>query len=214
MSPNSSKERYKKNLPRVSNIVEATFPFWWEDKQRFHDWLSNYKIRPDEYMEEASSWWTYVHKALEDYLDWKPFKWKKYVNFVNAWIQFIKDYWIVKVYTEHYICTQFFQWTIDLVWEDRDGNLWLLDWKTYWLAKVKYWLAGWVYRKPYSKLKKAAMQLSLYAMWIAESKEIKWIAVIELCEDGQYHFHELKRWDDAELMRLVLDYFYSYIDQI
>ena len=213
MSPKSSKERYKKNIPRVSTIVESHFPFEWEDKMRFHNWLANYRISPEEYMEEASSWWTYVHKALEDYLDWKEFRWKKYVEFVKAWIQFIKDYWIVKIYTEHYICTQFFQWTIDLVGEDKDWNLWLLDWKTYWLAKTKFWLWWWPYKKPYSKLKKAAMQLSLYAMALGDSR-LKWIAVIELCEDWSYHFHKLNRMDDAELMRIVLDYYYSYIDQI
>lgn len=213
MSPKSSTGRYKKNIPRVSNIVEFHFPFEWEDKMRFLNWLADYKIKPEEYMEEASSWWTYVHKALEDYLDWKEFKWRKYEWFVRAWIRFIEEFWIVKIYTEHYICTKYFQWTIDLVAEDKDWNIWLLDWKTYWLAKTKFWLWGWAYKKPYSKLKKAALQLSLYAFWL-NNPNLKWIAVIELCEDETYHFHELKRVEDSELVKMVLDYNYLYIDEI
>lgn len=199
--------KYLKDLPRVSQIVESVFPFEGEAQRRFIDWLSNLKIDLEDYMEEASTWGTYVHKSLEDYLDGKLFKWKKYKPLVESWIKFIEEYKVKKLATEHYVRTKYYQWTIDLVAE-MDGEEWILDWKTYGLAKIKWWLQS-TYRKPYDKLKKARLQLSLYALAMG----IKNIAVVELTE-GWYYFHKLEVMDTIELLEICTRYYYSYIDQI
>lgn len=199
--------KYIQDLPRVSQICEWVYPFTGYARDRFHDWLFNNDIELEDYMKEASEWGTYVHKALEEYLDGKPFKWKKYTNLVKAWIKFIKDTWIKKLSSEHYIRTKDYQWTIDLVaeyWEE----IWILDWKTYWLAKAKFSLPN-VYKKPYDKLKKARLQLSLYA----HAMGIKNIAVIELEEWG-YHFHPLEIMDYEEVMKIAEEYKFNYVDNI
>lgn len=158
-------------------------------------------------MREASEGWTYVHKALEDYLTWKKVSKKKYKNLINAWIEFIKDSWLTPIATEKYIRTDDYQWTIDLVAEV-DGEEWILDWKSYWLAKTKFQLTN-VYKKPYDKLKKARLQLSLYAyaLWI------KNIGVVELTEEG-YYFHKLDLIPLKEIKEILLEYKYNYVDNI
>lgn len=191
---------YEQWLPRVSQIVEFKFPFEGNAKMRFQDWLMSNDIREDDYMKEASEWGTYVHKSLEDYMDGIPFTWRKYSKIVKAWIKFIEDTWIKKLSTEHYIKTSRYQWTIDLVaeyWEE----VWILDWKTFWLAKHKFWLPIPKYKKPYDKLKKARIQLSLYA----RAMGIKNIWVVELEVDG-YHFHPLELVPDDELDLILKEY--------
>lgn len=205
MSPPSN---YSAELPRVSQIVEYFFPFSWDWKQRFLNWLENKSILLTDYMEEASSGGTYVHSKLEDYMNWIEFKGKKYKGFVESWIQFLKDKWVVPIWMEVYFRTSKFQWTIDLIWEI-DWEKWILDWKTYWLAKYKFNLPIGAYKKPYDKLKKARLQLSLYAM----VKRIKRIWVIELTPTG-YHFHELTPYTRKELMWMVKEFTFHYIDQL
>ena len=195
-------------LPRVSQIVESVYPFEGNSRMRFESWLMANDIDLRDYMEEASSWGTYVHKALEDYLDWIPFKGKKYKKFVAWWIKFLKDTWVKKLFTEHYISTEDYQWTIDLVAE-YNWEKWILDWKTYWLSKHKFWLPIPKYKKPYDKLKKAKLQLSLYAYAMG----IKNIWVIELTEEG-YHFHPLELVPLDEVKKILINFKYNYVDEI
>ena len=162
---------YSPNLPRVSSIVEFVYPFIGESKDRFHSWLAKNNISLADYMEEASTGWTYVHKAMEDLGDCKPFKWKKYK---------------------------------EINWEK-----WLLDWKSYWLAKEKFNLPN-NYKKPYDKLKKARLQLSLY------NRALKYkykLAVVELTPSG-YYFHVLEQLPKEELEELIFLYKNNYIDQL
>jgi len=109
---------------------------------------------------------------------------------------------------EVYFQTKFYQWTIDLVAEI-DGEKWVLDWKTYGLAKHKFNIPISEYKKPSDKLKKARLQLSLYAL----AKWIKKIWVIELTETG-YHFHPLELYPPKELKKMIEEYRFHYIDQI
>lgn len=184
MIPNN----YSPNLPRVSQIVEYFFPFEGEDKQRFLYWLQSYQINEEEYMSEASTWGTYIHSKLEEYIESrKLLKVDAYYSwFINSWIDFIEDYWLTDCETEVYISCNDFQGTSDLI-AKIDWKKWILDWKTYSLAKKRFWLPIGKYKKPYSKLKKATLQLSLYAyvLWIEN------IWVVELLEDW-YHFHKLE----------------------
>lgn len=194
-------------LPRVSQIVESVFPFTWNARERFHYWLRDNGIEVEDYMREASEWGTLVHKALEDYLHWKRTRHKKYKNLIDWGVQFIKDSWLNCIATEDYIRTKDYQWTIDLVAEV-DGEEWILDWKSYWLAKTKFQLPN-TYKKPYDKLKKARLQLSLYA----HAKWIKNIGVVELTEEG-YHFHVLELIPIEEINKILIEYKYNYVDNI
>lgn len=205
MSPSN----YDKLLPRVSSIVEYFYPFIWQAKLRFLDWLASYKIAFSDYMDEASSWWTFVHSQIENYIltnkeyDWEDYKW-----FIKSWIQFLKDFKVVVVGTEVYTKTPEYQWTIDLIGEI-DGKKYILDWKTYWLAKYKFWLKIPEYKKPSDKLKKARLQLSLYA----RAEWIDYIWVIELTDTG-YHFHILKRIPDDELEKMLEEFKFNYVDEL
>ena len=199
---------YSADLPRVSSIVEHIYPFHGESKDRFHGWLEKNDISLAWYMKEASEWGTYVHKAMEDYgATWK-WRWKKYKKIVDSWIQFHKDYDLKLIWSEVYIKCKDYQGTLDRLatinWVE-----WLIDWKSYWLAKAKFWLPN-VYRKPYDKLKKARLQLSLY------NRALKYkyrLAVVELTEDG-YYFHELVQLPKEELDEILFLYKNSYIDQL
>ncbi len=200
---------YNPKLPRVSQIVEFHYPFVWESKDRFHSWLAKNNISLSDYMEEASSWGTYVHLAMEKYWDTWKWRWKKYKKVVDNGIKFHIDYEVKTIASEVYVKCKHYQGTADRVAIlNINGEKWLLDWKTYWLAKTKFWLKS-VYRKPYDKLKKARLQLTLYArlLWI------KNIAVVELDRDN-YHFHKLELMEEKEIEELLLLYNNHYIDEL
>lgn len=76
------------------------------------------------------------------------------------------------------------------------------------MAKDKFGLDGGKYRKPSDKLKKAALQLSLYdkAMKLGAR-----LGVIELSKEA-YRFHELERVSDKELNSLVRAFKKSLLD--
>lgn len=202
--------KYIEWIPRVSRIVEALFPFeGTEDEERFHNWLKSKDIPVDEYMSVASSYWTAIHKGMEDYIngvipydmDYEP-ELSKYTGYG---IDFLKKENIAPLHTEHFICTEDYQGTIDLIaWID--WELWILDWKTYWIAQDILWTkwSKWKYKKPYSKLKKATIQLSLYAY--GSNLGIKNIWVVELSCKG-YIFHKLKLLKKKEIEEIVNNYY-------
>lgn len=208
MSKDKLPEQYIQWLPRVSQIVESFYPFLWEARDRFLQWLEMKNISFSEYMEEASSWWRYIHSKLEQYVLTGATRPRKYKTYVEAGIQFLKDFNVKPIATEKYVRCKDYQWTIDLIGEI-DGKKYILDYKSYWMAKDRYWLGSKEYRKPYSKLKKARLQLSLYA----RVEKIKHIGIIELLIDG-YHFHELKLIPNKELDTMILEFKNNYIDQL
>lgn len=201
--------KYKEGIPRVSRIVEALFPFeGTEDEFRFHNWLKSKDIPVDEYMRVASSYWTAIHKGMEDHISWFPILDSEYepylTKYTNYGIDFLKKENVAPLHTEHFICTEDYQGTIDLIaWID--WELWILDWKTYWIAQEilgTKW-SKWKYKKPYNKLKKATIQLSLYAY--GSNMGIKNIGVVELADDG-YHFHKLKKLSSKEIKEIINQY--------
>ena len=166
-------------------------------------------IELDEYMKEASEGGRYVHSALETFMKSWEFNWKKYKNIINWGIQFLTDYKVIPLLIEEYIKTKDYQGTIDLI-ATIDWVKWVLDWKSYGLAKDKFKIPQPTeYRKPYDKLKKARLQLSLYA----RSKRINNIWIIELTQSG-YHFHKLVPYSKEELNTFIKEFNLNYIDEI
>ncbi len=201
-------EKYKLGLPRVSDIVSSVFPFSLETEERFVGWLTKYWVSHSAYMEEASSGWTYVHAAMEQFVKTGEFRGRKYKGWVESGKKWLSDYEVRPIATEVYISCKDYQGTADLIAEI-NGEKYVLDWKNFWLAKHKFWIPQGDYRKPYDKLKKAQLQLSMYA----NVKKIDKIAVVELREDG-YYFYPMERLSKEEIEKVVEDYKYKYIDQL
>jgi hypothetical protein len=211
MSGNLPKE-YKQWIPRVSQIVEFAYPFKDEDRERFLEWLWKKWVEYVDYMEEASSWGRYVHWALEKFILTWEWNWKKYKGYVKGWIDFLNSGEYEVIATEYYVRCKNYQWTIDLIVRRKsDWKYWILDWKTYWLAKHKFWIPS-LYRKPYDKLKKASLQLSLYRKAVKKWK-IEFLWIIELWEDYCY-YHPLDVVDDKTINTIVKEYGLNYIDNI
>ena len=163
-------------------------------------------IPVNEYMKVASEAWTHIHLWLDNYINWLEESFSEYEphtkEYISHWIDFLIKEKVAPISTEEYIATNRYQWTIDLVaWIDWEQ--WVLDWKTWWIAQEilgTKW-PKWKYKKPYAKLKKATVQLSLYAY----AKWIKNIWVVELEVDG-YHFHPLELVPDDELDLILKEY--------
>lgn len=198
--------KYKEGLPRVSAIVESLYPFEWSYAEwRFHEWVKSYDYSVKEYMDTASIAWTEIHLGMEKFINWEEFE-SSYPSYIEGWKMFLQENNVIPIEVEKYIATDRYQGTIDLIAEI-DWELWLLDWKSYWCAQDILWIRKKPYKyvKPYSKLLKASLQLSLYA----EPENIINIWVIELSIDW-YHFHKLKRKTKEELDSAV-DYYYKNI---
>jgi hypothetical protein len=94
-------------------------------------------------------------------------------------ISFLKNGEYEVVETEYYVKNKDYQGTIDLIVKRlKDNKYGILDYKTYGLAKDKFGIEK-VYRKPYDKLKKASLQLSLYSN-IIKKYNIEFLGIIEL----------------------------------
>lgn len=200
--------RYKQGLARVSDIVSSVYPFSLETEERFVGWLTKYWVSHSAYMEEASTGGTYVHAALETFILKWEFRGKKYKGWVASGIRFLEEHKVKAIATEEYIVCRDYQGTCDLIAEI-DWEKYVLDWKNFWLAKTKFGIPQGDYRKPYDKLKKAQLQLSMYA----QVKKINKIAVIELREDW-YYFYPMERLPKEEIDKIVEDYKYKYVDQL
>lgn len=198
---------YDKSLPRVSEIVEWVFPFTKEARERFEDWLWRKDIEYDSYMEEASSWGRYVHLQMEKFaLTWKA-NWKKYKNYVENGIKWAKDYEVKFLSTETYLYCKEYQGTCDAVVEI-DWQTWIIDFKTYWLAKDKFGIERGKYKKPSDKLKKARLQLSLYGKVLGIYK----FAVVELMPTW-YKFYPLEKVEDKELKKVIKGFATRWVDE-
>ena len=198
----SSPKKYNKELPRVSDIVSFVFPFEGsEADERFDSWLRVKWVNREEYMEEASSWWTFVHKQIENHMMKKKVdKDERYNWFVESWVKFIKEKKLRPLGIEKYVKCKDYQWTCDLVC--RIGReKWLIDWKNWGLSKYAFWIEPWKYNKPYSKLKKARLQLSLYAKVL----NVIHLWVVELTPSW-YYFHELEPIPWKELTKIIKEF--------
>ncbi len=200
-------DRYKEGIERVSNIVSFVFPFDWNSKQRYLDWLSDnvdekfkrwFSINEKEYMDEAQVVWTFIHLQMEKHILWEPLD-KNDVMFelhnkeIKHWLEYID--WLEKdgreFLTEVYVRDEQdrFQWAMDFkAVHHKKKKVKLFDWKTWGIAKKRWGLPN-VYRKPYSKIKKLQLQLSLYAETDRQKwYEIEWLYWIWLHHSWAYEY--------------------------
>lgn len=209
---------YDLNLPRVSSLVEFKFPFIWNKKDRFLSWLNDKWILLEDYMEEACSGGTYVHKAMEDYWYWLKPKVRKYKDIILNWIKLHNDRQIKTIYSEYYVKCKEYQWTIDRIatMDGDDDTIWIIDFKTWSLAKLKFWITT-IYRKPYEKLVKARYQLYLYKRALSKIKEFKWkkirMCIAELNENW-YYVYPLEDVDEKEIKTLLKEFNNRYADEL
>lgn len=217
-------------ITRVSSIVSYVYPFKGTDAEiRYLDWLADnvnpkwkrgFAINPQEYMDEACNVWTYVHLQMENYIEWKkPDKrtknYKLHKNEIDWWIKYIdklKELYPKAIWKPEQIVRDEFdryQWTIDLIRID-EGNktVYLYDWKTFWIAKKKWWLPN-KYKKPSQKLVKLSLQLSLYAnIYIQKWYKIWGIYGVYLHESGCYEY-KLNQWTTDDINIVLARYFLS-----
>jgi CRISPR/Cas system-associated exonuclease Cas4 (RecB family) len=173
---------YKTNLPRVSNIVSWVYPFDWEDKKRYKQWLKKEDIIEEEYLWWANTLWTFVHKQMENYILWKPIEIKNSMyeetkELIINWTKWLDDYWYNKIETELYLTDKIIQWTCDLLLFKWD-KLILGDFKTYWIVKGRYWKPNKCAVDKHKRIK-VQLQMSIYA-YLYEKKTGKKITSLSL----------------------------------
>ncbi len=169
-------------IERVSKIVEFEYPFDWDWQKRFKDWLVAKHVLEEDYMLESTTVGTFVHKQLENYLTWKPLDitdglFNLHANEISFWKKYIRDLVFAwgDLYSEKTIIDKNwrYQGTIDLVRIcEKTKTVWLYDWKTWWIAKKRWNMPNEIKKNP-DKLKKVALQLSLYA----ETYRQKWYTI-------------------------------------
>lgn len=190
--------KYKEWIPRVSDVVSFIYPFEWDNKERYIKWLELNNIPEEDYLSEAQLVWTFVHSQIERYILWFDYNhvdelFPKHIQEIvsgSAFVNKIRADWY-ELFPEYYILdSQWrYQWTSDLVAiNEQEKKVRIYDWKTWWIAKKRWWLPNNV-KKPYDKIKKVAIQLSMYAeYWRKEWYTIDLISVVWLHETGAYEY--------------------------
>ena len=211
-------ENYKEGIERVSNIVSYKFPFkWTEDEKRYKDWLYKNNIREELYLKYAQDMWTLVHNALEEYiLYWRTDIWILHKEGVfleyDAWAEWLDTLSPREIYTEKYVCDSKnrYQWSCDLLYQDKEWKWVLADYKTYGICKKRF-----PQLKPKEtipaiatkKKKKVQLQMSLYAKALYETEGIK----VDRIELLYLHEHWMKLIEfpitpDKEIEELLTSY--------
>lgn len=166
----NNNEWYDMSLPRVSNIVSFIYPFEWEDKKRYLEWLKKIWTTEEEYLWWANELWTFIHNQMENHILWKKIdkknplylevkeeirNWIKYLNeLIASWYKLLSEVYLID-WEKRY------QWTSDLILI-KENDIIIADFKSYWVVKKRYWLPNKdVIDK--SKREKVRLQLSLYA---------------------------------------------------
>ena len=223
---------YKDWIERVSNIVSFMFPFKGTDwEQRYLDWLRDKGIDQKEYMNEACSVWTFIHLQMEHEVNWeeqdkKDKLYDKHNKEIVAWLEYIrrlkKKYWEeVDWHTEVVVKDEYdrYQGSYDLIRiNEETKTVWLYDWKTWGVAKKRWWLPNSA-KKNSDKLKKVALQLSLYAETYRQKGYTVWgIYVVHLHdEEGAIEWSlrasrhkqkvkSIKIWTTEEINELFVKY--------
>lgn len=226
---NKLPEGYKEWIPRVSNIVSFIFPFEGDWKQRYLDWLADnvpegrkrgFSIDEDEYLTEAQDVGTFVHEQMELYIlgitiDTANPLYERHIDVIKGWLEYIDQ--IKEKYTEEngwklvaepvLIDVKWrYQWSSDLVLvNDKLKKVIIKDWKTFWIAKARWDLPN-LYKKPYDKIKKGALQFSLYAeVYRQRGYEIEGIDLVYLHYTGAYEY-SLELYSTDALNKIVEDY--------
>lgn len=193
-------------VTRVSSLVEHLYPFEgteWE--RRYKSWLKSKWIAEPEYIAEACDVGTFIHlqmehKVLGNPLDVADDLYSKHRNEIDNWLDFMDSYKFTDMQTEIYCRDKHnrYQGSIDFLWTSPEGKKVLIDWKTWGIAKKRYWLPNKT-TKPYDKLKKVALQMSLYAKALWNIDEI-W--VVWLHDEGAF-VYKLELVEDSSLEELI-----------
>lgn len=221
-------EWYIEWIPRISNIVEFYYPFWGYAEDNYKKWLKSHWIEEEEYLEEAQNVWTFVHLQIEKSILWEKLDIKdelydKHSLTIEHWLDFAeslsKQQWDLMPEVVVHDNKNRYQWTIDLVRiDEKTKTVWLYDWKTWWIAKERYWLKNEA-KKPVDKLKKVALQLSLYAeTYRQKGYSIWWIYVVWVHktwtyayslfeEDNRQKYNYIRLWTSDELDTLLEEFY-------
>lgn len=219
---NNLPEWYLAWIDRVSSIVSFKFPFEWNSRMRYQNWLNNLWITEEDYWLTATEWWTEIHKALEDYVLGNKIPNKilnKHKDEIEWAIRYID--WLIAEYpevdwrTEVYLRDEHnrYQGTVDLVRvNEKTKEVWIYDYKSYEVAKRKYWiktkelLKNWSLPKPTDKLTKVSLQMSLYAkvfeqLWY----KVRWIYLVWVHKEWTFEY-KADLWTNNELEKLLIEY--------
>lgn len=219
---NELPEKYLQWVARVSEIVSFKFPFDENSELRFNDWLYSKWISQKDYMNIAQTWWTEIHLSMEKYMEWEDYTsplYDKVSNEINHWKLYIDNLKMkfpnIRYDTEVYIRDEWlrFNWTIDLVRVNEETKqVWLYDYKSWEVTKKAFWLEtkllkSWQPWKPTDKLKKLALQLSLYAqVYQQQWYEVMWLYWVWLHDTGCYEY-KVEQWSNEEIDRLLSLFF-------
>jgi len=167
------------------------------------------------YLKEAQDVWTFVHEQMENYLLWKKVKLKKYKEVIEWWFKYIdqvkekytkkdgREYNVEQVVVDKY---KRYVWAADLVLVNNKTNkVVIIDWKTFWIAKARWKLPN-NYKKPYDKIKKGALQFSLYAdTYRQEGYTIEGIKMVYLHHTWAYEY-DLNLYSAEDLNKILEKY--------
>ena len=172
-----------------------------------------------EYLIEAQDLWTFVHLQMELYFEDERLLQREHIMYENNkdaiewWLTYIDNLRKVRPNLEWKAeqvvidSNNRYQGTIDMVWVDEENKIvYLYDWKTWWIAKKRWGMPN-VARKPYDKLKKLALQLSLYAeTYRQKGYKIGGIFWVWLHEDQAFEY-DLTIWTTEEIDELITSFY-------
>jgi len=206
---------YKEGIERVTNIVSFVYPFnWTEWETRYKNWLRNNWIEEDKYLKGAQDMWTTVHECLEKHIlnEWNDVdtssdEFIEVKDEIEHWRKWINELWYEQIETEMYVREKYerFQWSVDLLYTDKEWKIVLADWKTYWIVKKRYDLPN-KFIVATDKKKKVRLQMSIYAYALAQQwVKIDRLEILFLHEEG-IKVIELSLYTDKEIEEILTNY--------
>lgn len=212
---------YKKGVSRVSDIVSFVYPFDWNSEERFISWLDWKGIKQKDYMNIATTWWTEIHKVMENYMCWQKYcsplynQIKEEIEGGKKWIDELNTkYPNMKYLTELVLREKndLYQGTIDLVRVNSKKQARLYDHKSWEISKRYFWLEQKLNKngsppKPTEKIKKLALQLKAYARILEQQGyEIMGFYGVWLHSSGCYEY-EVEIMSDEEFDAILSSFF-------
>ena len=216
MDEENNNEWYIEWIPRVSNLVSYIYPFsWTEWERRYKDWLLSKWIDEKEYLNWANEMWTYIHKQMENYSNWKKINkksplFKELEKIIDNWIMFLAG--VNDIKNEIYLSDDRIQGTTDIIYKYW-WKLCLWDFKTYWVVKRRYWLVD-KFLVATDKKKKVQLQLSFYVYLYEKiyNEKIDEIHLIYL-HDEWYKIITLDIIPKEEIEKIIDNYYRDMINK-
>ena len=183
---------YWKGITRVTEIVSFVFPFKNTDGEALYKkWLADKGIDEKEYMFAAQTLWTFIHNNIENHILWKPIEkedklYKECNKEIDSAIEWLSTLSPKQIYPEVFVkeANEICNGTIDLLYQNREGEWIIGDWKNFWKAKQRFWLNH-SPTIPTAKRKKVRLQMSIYAYILKQiGIDIKTIQLLSLTEEG------------------------------